>query len=234
MLKESKKSWKPAKDFVQILHVGRSGWLTLSTKNCPHGTVQICDSMRWSVTTDTNVQIATIPKSNDEEVTLEKLDVDCQRNGNDCGVHAIANALELCSENDPTTVMWQQEKMRSHLICCLEAGAMWLFPKKENPGGYFKKLDLLALWGSHARARRQDGPMQEMWHVPLSEVCQHSKQDICKKKKKKRNKRCLVLSKVYTNTPRHFYYVISIYVHVALEELLKTTLNIQALMWHPP
>ena len=46
--------------FLQILNVNTSHWLTISTEDCPPGTVHVYDSMGKNVTLDTKLQIAAI------------------------------------------------------------------------------------------------------------------------------------------------------------------------------
>ena len=74
------------REFVQILHVGKSHWLTVSNKQCPSGTVRVY----------------ALP--GEAELELEVMDVDLQVNGDNCGLHAIATAYKLCAGNDPTGI----------------------------------------------------------------------------------------------------------------------------------
>ena len=47
----------------------------------------------------------------------------------DCGLFAIANAIEVCQGNNPEHVKFDQEKMRSHLLECLNNEQLTVFPK---------------------------------------------------------------------------------------------------------
>ena len=98
-----KPSWKPVhREFVQILHVGKSHWLTVSNKQCPSGTVRVYDSIKGAIPADTKIHHYALP--GEAELELEVMDIDLQVNGDNCGLHAIATAYKLCAGNDPTGI----------------------------------------------------------------------------------------------------------------------------------
>jgi len=51
-----------------------------------------------------------------------------QRGSVDCGVFAVAVATALANGNDPAALIFNQEKMRHHLLQCSEAGVLTAFP----------------------------------------------------------------------------------------------------------
>ncbi len=118
--------------FVQVLHVRKNHWLTVSSRGCEKGVVRLYDSLNGTVSIDTKCQIAAFIRSEEEELVLQSVDTDPQQNGTDCGLHAIANAYELCAGNDPSTCAWKQNEMRDHLMRCLEAGEVRPFPKRRR------------------------------------------------------------------------------------------------------
>jgi len=123
----------PDGDLVQILHVNNSHWLTVSTINCLPGTVHIYDSLVGkSVTLDTKVQIACLLQTPLPQITLKLMNIEQQQNGSDCGLYAIATALELCAGNDPIKASWHSEEMQPHLEACLSKQKITTFPKKER------------------------------------------------------------------------------------------------------
>ena len=130
-------SWKPVQgEFVQVLHVGKSHWLTVSNKHCSPGTIRVYDSTKGAITADTKNQVAAIMHYKEAEIMFEVMDVDVQINGSDCGLHAVATAYELCAGNDPTGITWEHDQLRSHLQRCLEREAMKPFPRKgQRPSG---------------------------------------------------------------------------------------------------
>ena len=50
----------------------------------------------------------------------------------ECGVHAIANAVEYCFNQftGMSDVQFDRKKLRSHCLTCLESGKFSLFPEK--------------------------------------------------------------------------------------------------------
>ena len=54
-----------------------------------------------------------------------------QSGGYDCGLFAIAFATALVYGNQPGHFIFHQEKMRAHLIQCLQQQEMSLFPVKK-------------------------------------------------------------------------------------------------------
>ena len=57
------------------------------------------------------------------------INCDQQPNMNDCGLYAIANATEFLSEGGNPICMYDNTRMRQHLIDCLEKGVLSPFPK---------------------------------------------------------------------------------------------------------
>lgn len=57
------------------------------------------------------------------------LPVDQQVNGQDCGLHAIANAVEFLEDDGNPTARYDLTSMRQHLVSCLEIGQLTPFPK---------------------------------------------------------------------------------------------------------
>ena len=58
------------------------------------------------------------------------MDADLQGKGEEdtCGLHAIANALSLALEIDPTEISYDERAMREHLFNCLEEEFLTIFP----------------------------------------------------------------------------------------------------------
>lgn len=47
----------------------------------------------------------------------------------DCGLFAIAVATDLAYGNDPANVIFEQKKMRNHVLGNLESGSLQPFPR---------------------------------------------------------------------------------------------------------
>lgn len=61
-------------------------------------------------------------------LTLNYLCSQTQEGGADCGLFAIANCLALANKMDPMKMNFSQDKMRSHLIRCIENEKFEIFP----------------------------------------------------------------------------------------------------------
>ena len=106
-------------EFVQVLNVSGSHWITVSTIGCQPGVVNIYDSIpSCGVPTHTKEQIAAIIFNQDKEVTLEFQAVQSQRGSNDCGLFALAFATSLCSGESSIQTNYIQHLFRSHLLDC--------------------------------------------------------------------------------------------------------------------
>ena len=49
-----------------------------------------------------------------------------------CGLFAIANIVAPCFGYEPNKILFRQDRMRNHLISCLEAGQFSMFPFDVN------------------------------------------------------------------------------------------------------
>ena len=63
---------------------------------------------------------------------VNKVTVQQQHGPVDCGLFAIANTVALCFGYEPNKILFRQDRMRNHLISCLEAGQFSMFPFDVN------------------------------------------------------------------------------------------------------
>ena len=85
-------------DFVQILNVSNTHWITISNIGCKPGIVNIYDSIpNNSLSSRTKEQIAAILFTDNMHITLQFKQVQMQHGTSDCGVFAVAFATALCS-----------------------------------------------------------------------------------------------------------------------------------------
>ncbi len=75
--------------------------------------------------------ICSFYKSDAKYINFDVVNVEGQNNSHDCGVYALANAVELAIGGDPATCRWNSHggAMRSHLISCFESGKLTRFPQ---------------------------------------------------------------------------------------------------------
>ena len=130
------------KDMVQILHRGSviSGhWFTISTLNCPEGTVNVFDSMYTDIDQESKSQILNILRHTGKSVRFHLIPVQRQAGGTECGLFAIAFAVALSFGLNPAKLIFDQSKMRAHLIFCFLDQTFSNFPFHINTNWKKKK-----------------------------------------------------------------------------------------------
>lgn len=121
---------------AQIHHTGYQHWIaSLQIKESKK--VMVLDSFnkkRDYVSQSTQLQLGKMYGKGEKTLDVSILDVQQQTNGVDCGVFAIANLTEFCISDDikEQPIQYDIEKMRSHLIKCLEDKKFEEFPKKQK------------------------------------------------------------------------------------------------------
>ena len=117
------------KEFIQIILVGKSHWITVSSIGCGPGTLNVYDSLHSSIGSATVKQICSFWRCSTTVATIRFINIQRQLNSNDCGLHAIACATELAHSNDPVVVYWNTECMRKHLLDGLVQQHLNCFPQ---------------------------------------------------------------------------------------------------------
>ena len=95
-----------------------------------HGeaTVSVYDSAYTTVGVATMVQVCSFLTPAASTLTFLMMNVQRQPNSRDCGLFAIAVAIELSQGRHPLVCSWDTQGMRQHLLNCLEAGNITPFP----------------------------------------------------------------------------------------------------------
>ena len=88
------------------------------------------------------LQIASIYKCDGDILTIRKLGVQQQVGKMDCGLFAVAYAVEVCHGKNPAVTCFDQTKMRHHMYDCLCKGKLVPFPQVRS--GVRKNLILRA------------------------------------------------------------------------------------------
>ena len=78
------------------------------------------------------LQIASIYKCNQKLLSIRKLAVQQQNGTLDCGIFAVAFAVEACEGNDISVACFDQMMMRQHMHVCLQEGVFHSFPKMKR------------------------------------------------------------------------------------------------------
>ena len=107
---------------LQILHIRGNHCIVASTIGCQPGEVRLFDSLYKSIDT-TTMALVSLVFGKDVSVSLEPSQQ--QQGGSDCGVFAIANCTALAHVITP---LFNQEKMRQHLIQRFENAELSPFP----------------------------------------------------------------------------------------------------------
>ena len=114
---------------IQIHHVKqRSHWLTSVNVD---GDVKVMDSLGFRSTSDITKQLKARYAHNidkDNRLTVHVTPSAKQLNRADFGVYAIAYAIEIVSGGGPN-IIYDSDKMRQHLIECLETSLLTPFPR---------------------------------------------------------------------------------------------------------
>ena len=123
---------------IHIHHTGRNHFVTSTSIGGP---VRIFDSLNLKPTDELARQITAI-YSPDKQIVPTTIQVhisSTQQGPYDCGLFAIAYAVEVASNKDPSTVIFDQTKLRDHYRSCLESGHISPFHKLRI--NYFKSQE---------------------------------------------------------------------------------------------
>ena len=114
---------------VQILHINTNHWVCVSTINCPADTIHFFDSMgAFTISNTVKEQLAALICPSSPYLTVQFMEMQKQDNCSDCGLFEIANAFSLCSGENPFGTIFNQQRMRRHLLNCFKARLFTPFP----------------------------------------------------------------------------------------------------------
>ncbi len=120
-------------EFVQVLNVHSSHWITVSNLFCPPGVINIYDSMpNCELHSSTKRQIASILMTNEKSIEVQFVNMQIQSGASDCGLFALAFATSLCAGVNPAQLKYIQHDFRSHLFKCLENRKIIPFPSRQR------------------------------------------------------------------------------------------------------
>lgn len=101
-------------------------WIVASRIDSCHSPVKIYDSLYKSIHEGTIMVVQNMFKKVGK-FKIEIADMQEQEGSTDCGVFAIAVATSLLYGVSPS---YNQDKMRDHLLCCLDSGSLLVFPSQ--------------------------------------------------------------------------------------------------------
>lgn len=116
-------------NWIQIVHTGKAHWV-LACRWKDKTFVSIYDSLGGNSTKVGDHIIGCLSALlRTKEKSFSYLNRGCQQQlPNDCGVHAIANAVTLARGANPSLTAYDKPKMRSHLKQCFVNNDLSAFP----------------------------------------------------------------------------------------------------------
>eukprot|EP00058_Branchiostoma_floridae_P013786 XP_002599274.1 hypothetical protein BRAFLDRAFT_64376 [Branchiostoma floridae] len=118
---------------LQIHHNSSQHWVLSS---CAGGQVRLYDSLGVAMTPSLQIQLyqsyAAFADQARKVLTVILPDIQRQKNVFDCGLFAIAWAVDIAEGQDVSRVVYDVKKMRSHLETCFELGKLTPFPRKTS------------------------------------------------------------------------------------------------------
>ena len=90
--------------------------------------MRICDSLHYPTSLSVKKTIADLLHTKEEVIIIEIMNVHLQKGGDDCGLFAIAMATTLCNGGNPVDMVYDQGKMRDHLITAFKRNQLLPFP----------------------------------------------------------------------------------------------------------
>ena len=109
-----------------------SHWFTISTITLKPGYVSTYDSLNQELDSNVQNQICAFLKNEGTTITVNKVPVQQQHGSVDCGLFVITNSVALCFGHEPNKLIFRYDKLRSHLVSCLESGQFTMFPLDVN------------------------------------------------------------------------------------------------------
>ena len=122
-----------------------SHWATLEVCS---GDVHLYDSAYTSAVDHTLKIIAQLLHSKESCIQVQVMNTAKQKGSTDCGLYAIATLTCLALNVDPTSVVFDQEQLRTHLIRCLEKEEISEFPviKRRRPASRVTKIEICLVY----------------------------------------------------------------------------------------
>ena len=132
ILLQLKEPIKNLHDCIQIIHIDSSHWAVISTVGCDTNQVRYYDSANTILTFDTEKIISKLIPTTKFQIEVDIMKMTKQVGSNDCGLYTIAVATSLAHQVDPTTVIFEENEMRSHLAECFMKQKLTSFPTKKR------------------------------------------------------------------------------------------------------
>ena len=104
-----------------MVHVNNNHWIVASTlESDDKADIIVYDSLNLRITTTMQVILTKLVNSKNDYFTIEARQVNTQSGTTDCGLFSAAYSTSLANGEDPSTICYDQVKMRDHLLRCLD------------------------------------------------------------------------------------------------------------------
>ena len=111
---------------IQIIHNNAHHWILISSFN---GEVRIFDSLNTDPTIETLQQIKQLFSPENTFPQYQLSPCHKQVGTTDCGDFGIAYSIDILFGNNPSEIVFDQSKLRQHLVDCFGEGTLTTFPK---------------------------------------------------------------------------------------------------------
>ena len=113
---------------LQVLHVNGDHWITVTTCDCDGADIIVFYSKYVSLTKSTMTLLTKLVKSKNKFFTAQITNTIKQSGSRDCEVFAAAYATSLAFGHNSCAFVYDQCRMREHLLRCLQQKKMEPFP----------------------------------------------------------------------------------------------------------
>ena len=124
LFQQRKSSKLKVSNGLQIVHCCKNHWIPVSNMKCEEVTIEVFDSLYSDISEETNeVLQGLFHFSHFQMMSFQK-----QTGNMDCGLFTIATSTAILFGKNPSSICFQQCRMRIHLQTCIEQGSFTLFP----------------------------------------------------------------------------------------------------------
>ena len=149
---------------LETLHIHHNGANHYCISSSFGGKVNVFDSLNIRPTQQVMNQITALYSPDQSTPEVHQLIIDHTQEGDtDCGLFAIAYAFELADGNNPSQAVFDQSKMRDHLLHCFTSCSITPFPKT--------RIDLLC--APRTINLTAGIPSTDKWSTPKKAAPQH-------------------------------------------------------------
>ena len=142
---------------TETVHVHHNGHNHYVTSSSIGKRIQIYDSLNSTSTPELEKQMTALySPDNTRPQTFQVQMTQQQVGATDCGIFAIAYAVELAHGHDPSAIVYDQSEMRNHLLKCFEKMEISPFPRYSYTEAGTSRditnhLDATDKWSSQAK-----------------------------------------------------------------------------------